>query len=58
MAKLISDYEGLEDKGVIGWAMKRIQSISPTINQAEKKLNGVIEAIQFKHKKMMNYVLD
>lgn len=37
--------------------MERIQTISPTINQADKKLNGVIQAVQFKHKRLMNFVL-
>lgn len=45
MATLISDYEAHEDKGLIGWALGRIRTISPTINQAEKKLNGVIDAV-------------
>ena len=58
MATLISDYEAHEDKGLIGWALGRIRTISPTINQAEKKLNGVIDAVQFKYKRMMNYVLE
>ena len=45
MAKLISDYEQLEHEGVIGWALGRIHAFSPSINQAEKKLSGVIEAV-------------
>ena len=32
MAKLISDYEQLDGQGVIGWALERVKSISPTIN--------------------------
>ena len=51
MAKLISDYEKLEHEGVIGWALGRIHAYFPTIDQAEKKLNGVIEAVQYKNKR-------
>ena len=58
MAHLISDYEQVENKGIIGWALGRVQSISPTINQAEKKLKGVSEAVQYKYKRMMNFVLE
>ena len=45
MAKLVSEYEQLEDKGLIGWALGRLQTISPTIGLADKKLSGVLEAI-------------
>ena len=58
MAKLISDYEDLENKGTIGWALGRIRGISPTINKAETKLNGVIDAVKYKYKRMMNFVLE
>lgn len=58
MAKLVSDYEQLADKGTIGWALGRIQSISPTINSADQKLNKVIEAVRYKYKRMTDFVLD
>ena len=37
--------------------MGRIRTISPTINKAEKKLNGVIGAIKHKYKRMTDFVL-
>ena len=58
MAKLVSDYEGLGDKGAIGWAMGRITTLSSTINQAEKKVNGVFEASQINDKRIMNFMLE
>ena len=48
MAKLISDYEQLEDRGTVGWALNRIRSISPSINDAENKLNKVIDSVKYK----------
>ena len=38
--------------------MGRIRTISPTINQADRKLNGVIDAVKFKYKRMMDFVLE
>ena len=38
--------------------MRRVKSICPTISQSQKKLNGVIEAVQFKYKRMANFVLE
>ena len=58
MAKLICDHEELGDENVIKFAMKKIQSVSSSINESEKKLSSVVEAIQFKHKRMMNFVLE
>ena len=58
MAKLISDYEKLEHEGVIGWALGRIHAYFPTIDQAEKKLNGVIEAVQYKNKRFQQIILE
>ena len=58
MAQMVNDYEELKGEGIIGWALGRVQSISTTINEAERKLKGVIEAIQYKHKRMMNFVLE
>ena len=59
MAQLVSEYEGLEEgQGIISWALERVQSISPTIMGAVKKLNGIIEATQFSDKRMMNYILE
>ena len=55
MARLISDYEKLDGKGLIGWAQGRVRTIAPTISQAERKLSGVIEAVQFKQRKMKGY---
>ena len=53
MARLISTNEdlcksvvgGKGEEGVISWAMDRVHSISPTIQGADQKLNGVISAI-------------
>lgn len=58
MAKLISDYEELDGKGLIGWAIGRVKTISPTISQADKKLSGVLDALSFKYKRIMNFVLE
>ena len=42
---------------LIDWAVNRVKSISPTINEAEVRLKGVLEALNYKQKSMMEFVL-
>ena len=58
MAKLIIDYEQLGDKGAVGWALSRIRSISPSINDAEYKLNKVIDSVKYKLRFMSDNMIE
>ena len=52
MAQMIREQENSTGEGVIQWAMDHIADISPTIKQAERKLNGVLDAANIKYKRM------
>ena len=59
MAQMVRNYEKTEDsKCLIKWAIQRIQTTAPTINEANRKLKAVLEAIQCKDKRMVSFVLE
>lgn len=58
MADLIHEYDGFDSKNIIQRSLQDIRLNYPTIQQAEKKLNDIIEATQFNNKRMMNYLIE
>ena len=59
MAAMVLDYEKVEEgKGLIQWAISRIHTTAPTINEAERKIKGALEATQYKQKRMIKFVLE
>ena len=48
IVKLINESEQLEGDGAISWALDRIKSISPSVNEAESKLNEMTKLHKYK----------